>query len=183
MKIISLITLTILMLMISVSFAFDDGSEVSFIIGVPCLLIHSIAGYINAKKENITHMKIMSVIGIILFGFLIFWFYHILEMHPEKNFVFMAHKYFNTQLRSFFNPATFLTFLYAFPYLIVSVIYSFRSNKISGNEFISTPEDIDKVQTNYSKADEISKYKKLLDEGAITQLEFDKEKRNILDNI
>ena len=39
------------------------------------------------------------------------------------------------------------------------------------------------IHTNYSKADEISKYKKLMDEGAITQLEFDNKKRNILDSI
>ena len=39
------------------------------------------------------------------------------------------------------------------------------------------------IHTNYSKADEISKYKKLMDEGAITQKEFEKEKRNILEKI
>ena len=39
------------------------------------------------------------------------------------------------------------------------------------------------IHTNYSKADEISKYKKLMDEGEITQKEFEKEKRNILEKI
>ena len=62
--------------------------------------------------------------------------------------------------------------------LIGIIIILFSKDKTKNIRLNSNP-----IQTNYSKADEISKYKKLLDEGAITQLEFDKEKRNILDNI
>ena len=180
MKIISIITLTILMGMILLIFSDDIEGEFSFFIGVPCLLFYSIAGFIDAKKESITYMKIMSLIGFILFGGILFIFFYYLG--DKYEFAGLQNRRIT---RVFLRPAFILSFLYAFPYLIVGVIYSFRSNKISGNEFISTPEDKDKdeVQTNYSKADEISKYKKLMDEGAITQLEFDNKKRNILDNI
>jgi hypothetical protein len=64
--------------------------------------------------------------------------------------------------------------------LIGIIIILFSKDKTKNVRLNSNPIPI---QTNYSKADEISKYKKLMDEGAITQLEFDKEKRNILDNI
>ncbi|WP_410219933.1 SHOCT domain-containing protein [Pedobacter sp.] len=39
----------------------------------------------------------------------------------------------------------------------------------------------DKPQQQISKADELKKYKQLLDEGAITQEEYDKKKKQLLD--
>ena len=62
--------------------------------------------------------------------------------------------------------------------LIGIIIILFSKDKTKNIRLNSNP-----IQTNYSKADEISKYKKLMDEGAITQLEFDNKKRNILDSI
>ena len=62
--------------------------------------------------------------------------------------------------------------------LIGIIIILFSKDKTKNIRLNSNP-----IHTNYSKADEISKYKKLMDEGEITQKEFEKEKRNILEKI
>ena len=102
------------------------------------------------------------------------------DVYPFKNISYIKTYAGKQGIELYFNNSKFLKFLIN-PFCCEEIGFrGLDAGKIILDKYLEY-HDYKLNRTQYSKADEIKKFKELLDDGAITEDEFDKFKKELLD--